>query len=83
MKSPRDISGDEIITALGRIGFNVTRQTGSHARLTRIEKGVPSHLTVPRHASLKAGTLNAIVRELGALLEVDRNEVLERLFGKR
>ena len=30
MKLPRDLSGADLVKALGRIGYRVTRQTGSH-----------------------------------------------------
>jgi predicted RNA binding protein YcfA (HicA-like mRNA interferase family) len=34
MKLPRDMSGDELARLLGEYGYTVTRQTGSHIRLT-------------------------------------------------
>ena len=34
MKLPRDISGVELAKALERLGYRITRQTGSHLRLT-------------------------------------------------
>jgi predicted RNA binding protein YcfA (HicA-like mRNA interferase family) len=34
MKLPRDVSVDELAKALKVLGYNVTRQTGSHFRLT-------------------------------------------------
>ena len=30
MKLPRDMGGEELVTLLGRYGYQVTRQTGSH-----------------------------------------------------
>jgi hypothetical protein len=33
MKWPRDVSGDEAVKALQRLGFSMSRQTGSHVRL--------------------------------------------------
>jgi HicA toxin of bacterial toxin-antitoxin, len=39
LKVPRDVSGHELCRALARFGYTMTRQTGSHLRLTsRIEK---------------------------------------------
>ncbi len=35
MKLPRDVAGTELAKALGKFGFVVTRQSGSHMRLTR------------------------------------------------
>jgi predicted RNA binding protein YcfA (HicA-like mRNA interferase family) len=34
MRTPRDWSGEELIKRLGRVGYSVTRQSGSHVRLT-------------------------------------------------
>ena len=36
MKLPRDIGGMELAKKLQRFGYQVTRQTGSHIRLTTI-----------------------------------------------
>ena len=54
MKLPRDLSGADLVKALARVGYRVTRQTGSHVRLTT---DTPSqhHVTVPVHYSLKIG----------------------------
>jgi len=35
MKTPRDLSGSELAKALRKLGYVVTRQTGSHLRVTR------------------------------------------------
>jgi hypothetical protein len=34
MRLPRDWGGEKLATLLGRYGYEVTRQTGSHIRLT-------------------------------------------------
>lgn len=34
MKLPRDLSGSELAKALGRVGYRIVRQSGSHLRLT-------------------------------------------------
>lgn len=34
MKLPRAVSGADLVKALGRLGYQVSRQTGSHIRLT-------------------------------------------------
>ena len=38
MKLPRDVSGVDLAKRLGRLGYEVTRQTGSHLRLTTRER---------------------------------------------
>lgn len=39
MKLPRDIGGMELAKKLQRFGYQITRQTGSHIRLTTQQKG--------------------------------------------
>jgi hypothetical protein len=47
MKLPRDPLGDDLVRALTRLGYQETRQTGSHLRLTAFEDG-EHHVTIPR-----------------------------------
>ena len=81
MRLPRDVSGERLVKALGRLGYRVTRQTGSHIRLTRSGEGREHHLTVPNHDPLKIGTLSGILRDVAAHAALDRDELLEKLFG--
>jgi predicted RNA binding protein YcfA (HicA-like mRNA interferase family) len=39
MKLPRDISGQELASKLAVFGYGVTRQNGSHLRLTTTQNG--------------------------------------------
>jgi predicted RNA binding protein YcfA (HicA-like mRNA interferase family) len=80
MRLPRDVSGDELITALGQLGYTSTRQRGSHARLTTEQNGTHS-VTVPRSDPLRVGTLAAILRDVAAHFDISRDELRERLFG--
>ena len=66
--------------ALTRLGYQVTRQTGSHMRLTT-QQGGEHHVTIPAHDVLKVGTLNAILREVAEHFGLARDGLLERLFG--
>jgi predicted RNA binding protein YcfA (HicA-like mRNA interferase family) len=34
MKLPRDVSGPDLVKALRKLGYEVTRQKGSHIRIT-------------------------------------------------
>jgi predicted RNA binding protein YcfA (HicA-like mRNA interferase family) len=80
MRLPRDLSGKELAQALKVLGYEVTRQTGSHMRLTTREHG-EHHITIPHHNSLRVGTLAAILADVAAHFELDREELLDRLFG--
>ena len=80
MKLPRDLSGVELARALERIGYRVTRQTGSHLRLST-DSPSQHHITIPAHDPLKVGTLASILADVAAHLKLDREELLRRLFG--
>jgi len=62
LKLPRDLRGDALATLLRQYGFQVTRQTGSHLRLT--------------------SSLAAILADVAAYLEMDRQQLAEQLFGR-
>jgi len=62
------ISGREAIAALGRIGYQVDHQTGSHVVL-RHRLTPHRRLVVPDHRELAKGTLRALIREAGLGVE--------------
>ena len=39
MKLPRNVSGEQLAKALKLLGYEITRQTGSHFRLTTSQRG--------------------------------------------
>lgn len=63
MPKLRRLSGKEVVTILGRFGFTVVSQRGSHIKLKRNVAGGTQTLTVPAHAELDPGTLRAIIRQ--------------------
>ncbi|MEI6303424.1 MAG: type II toxin-antitoxin system HicA family toxin [Betaproteobacteria bacterium] len=80
MKLPRDLSGARLAKALARVGYSITRQTGSHLRLTTVSPS-EHHVTIPAHDPLRVGTLAAILADVAAHQEISRDELLDRLFG--
>jgi predicted RNA binding protein YcfA (HicA-like mRNA interferase family) len=80
MKLPRDISGAELARTLRKLGYAVTRQTGSHLRLTTNERG-QHHVTIPNHDPIKVGTLSGILGDVAGHFEISRDELIQRLFG--
>lgn len=81
MKLPRDLDGEDLAALLGRYGYSTTRQTGSHMRLTTTQGG-EHHITIPRHSPLRVGTASAILRDVAEHLGVDRDTLIETLFGR-
>ena len=79
MKLPRDIRGEELAKLLEKYGYSVIRQSGSHIRLTSTIKG-EHHLTIPKHTSLKIGTLNNILNDISHHLEIDKQTLVYELF---
>jgi predicted RNA binding protein YcfA (HicA-like mRNA interferase family) len=80
VKLPRDLSGRDLAEALTVFGYQLTRQAGSHLRLTTHLQG-EHHLTFPDHSSLRVGTLAAILSEVANHLQLERSAVTEKLFG--
>lgn len=80
MRIPRDLSGADLVKHLGRLGYAVSRQTGSHLRLTSQVHG-EHHVTIPNHDPLRIGTLAAILDSVAAHHGLTREALLQRLMG--
>lgn len=78
MKLPRDISGLSLARALRAFGYVITRQTGSHIRLTTAVNG-EHHITIPAHDPVKIGTLAGILADIARHHDLSRNELLRSL----
>lgn len=79
MRVPRDLSGADLVKRLERMGYSVTRQTGSHMRLTSTVRG-EHHITIPNHDPLRLGTLASILASVAAHHGLTRDELIQRLF---
>ncbi|MBI5660497.1 MAG: type II toxin-antitoxin system HicA family toxin [Nitrosomonadales bacterium] len=81
MKLPRNLSGEQLINALNHMGYQTTRQTGSHVRLSG--KFPEEHpLAVPLHDPLRVGTLAAILSDVATHHGVTRDALATKLFGR-
>jgi predicted RNA binding protein YcfA (HicA-like mRNA interferase family) len=78
VKTPRDLSGTELAKALRILGYVVTRQNGSHLRVTT-QLGGEHHEVVPNHSPIKIGTLKSILRNIAAHHRMSVAELLEKL----
>lgn len=81
MRLPRDLSGEDLAQALASLGYRITRQTGSHMRLTTDQAG-QHHITIPRHDPLRLGTLASILQDVAQHFGWTRQELQERLFQR-
>jgi predicted RNA binding protein YcfA (HicA-like mRNA interferase family) len=55
------LSGQDIVRALQKLGFQIARQSGSHIVLRREGQGC----VVPNHKEVRIGTVNGILRQAG------------------
>ena len=76
MRLPRDVSADQLIKALKVLGYEATRQTGSHIRLSILQPR-KHHLTIPNHKPVRVGTLAAILDDVAAQLKLSREELIK------
>lgn len=81
MKLPRDVSGSELAKKLEKLGYHVTRQSGSHMRLTRNAEEKEHHITIPNHSPLKIGTLHSILKNIADELRISREKLIDHLWG--
>jgi len=79
MRMPRNISGTELIKALKPLGYAVTRQLGSHIRLTTVQNG-EHHITVPNHDPIRIGTLSAILGDIAIHFNKSKEELVAQLW---
>jgi predicted RNA binding protein YcfA (HicA-like mRNA interferase family) len=68
---PRDVPAKKVIAALERIGFRISRVSGSHYVMVKGDQ----RTVVPYHKSVKIGTLKAILTQI----EMDIDEFIQLL----
>ena len=79
-KIPRDISGRDLADLLKKFGYKITRQAGSHIRLTSFKKDEAHHITIPNHTPLKIGTLSQILKDIANYLKMGKDDFIRQLF---
>ncbi len=80
MRLPRDVSGRQLAQLLESLDYVITRQKGSHMRLTTTQHGV-HHVTIPAHDSLRIGTLRSILTDVASHFGMTRDELAQQIFG--
>ena len=63
MRLPRNVSGSDLEKALRRLGYEATRQRGSHVRVTTQTNG-KHHEVIPRHSPIGIKTLSGILKSV-------------------
>ena len=78
MKLPRDVSADALVKALRVLGYAVTRQKGSHIRVTT-QLGGEHHEVIPQHNPIRVGTLHSILASVAHHHRMSVEELVGRL----
>ncbi len=78
MKLPRDVDGVSLVKALRVLGYEITRQKGSHIRLTT-QIGGEHHEVVPLHRPIKPGTLASILKSVASHHQVTTEDLIRKL----
>ena len=81
MKVPRDLNGADLARRLATYGYVITRQTGSHMRLSRQIADGQQHLTIPAHKPMRVGTLRQILKDVASQCGVSLEEVVQAIGG--
>jgi predicted RNA binding protein YcfA (HicA-like mRNA interferase family) len=82
MRLPRDLSGRDVAKALRKLGYETTRQSSSHIRLTTQRNG-EHHVTIPDHDPIRVGTLAAILADVAQHHKLTRDGLSRLLFGRK
>lgn len=67
-------SGEEIVKALLKIGFQIKTQKGSHIKIFRESVENNQLVIIPNHKMLKIGTLHSIYKKCREFLNDDELE---------
>jgi predicted RNA binding protein YcfA (HicA-like mRNA interferase family) len=81
VKIPRDLNGADLAKRLAAYGYSITRQSGSHMRLSRQDAGGQQHLTIPAHKPMRVGTLRQILKDVSSQTGDSLEEVIQTIEG--
>jgi len=81
VKIPRDLNGADLAKRLAVYGYSITRQSGSHMRLSRQTADGQQHLTIPAHKPMRVGTLRQILKDVANQCGISLEEVVQAIAG--
>jgi len=79
MRLPRDISSTELIKLLQKFGYQISRQKGSHIRLTTTKQR-EHRITIPNHDPIRLGTLSSIITDIANHFKKTKEEIAKEIF---
>ncbi len=78
-KTPRDVSGKNLVKILSKYGYEVVRQNGSHIRMSLILEDTVKNITIPNDDAIRLGTLMAIINDVASHLEINKEDIISKL----
>lgn len=73
------ISGQDLLKFLEKLGYQIVRQKGSHIRLRKVTSIGKHNITVPNHKTLAKGTLNNIFTRVSLWNNISKEELIKML----
>ena len=73
------ISGQDLVRVLQKLGYEVIRQKGSHIRLRKTTNIGEHNITVPEHKTVAKGTLNDIITKVSLWNNVSKDDLIKLL----
>ena len=73
------VSGRVLIRFLSSLGYEVTRQRGSHVRLVKVTPAGRHKITIPDHDPVARGTLSDILSKVAIWCQIDKHDLAARL----
>lgn len=73
------ISGQDLVKFLEKLGYQIVRQKGSHIRLRKVTSIGEHNITVPNHKTIAKGTLNDILTRVSLWNNINKEELIKML----
>jgi len=73
------ISGQDLVKALQKIGYEMVRQKGSHIRLRKTTTVGVHNITIPEHKTVAKGTLNDILAKVSLWNNISKEDLIKML----
>jgi len=73
------ISGQDLVKFIEKLGYQIVRQKGSHIRLRKVTSIGEHNITVPNHKTIAKGTLNDILTRVSLWNNISKEELIKML----
>ena len=76
------VSGQDMVRFLEKLGYEIMRQKGSHIRLRKITIVGEHNITVPSHKIIAKGTLNDILTRVSLWNNINKEELIKLIENR-